>query len=161
MVFAIAGASHQTHSAPSPGSARFAQASPAQGITKVNGEIPPGVVAPANITLLLRAPLGGGQELYQYLWSRPVGTRAPIHSHPTGGSTCILKGETTLRIEGIPGARTYRAGQCVFMPQGVVMANFISGTVPASGIDTFILKSGDEAIKLFESGYTHIYQNHL
>lgn len=35
------------------------------GVSKINGQLPPGEIKPAEITLLLRAPLGNGQVLYQ------------------------------------------------------------------------------------------------
>lgn len=130
-----------------------------QAVTKINGEVPPGMVTQADVKLLLRAPLSGDQVLYQYLWVRPAGTRAPIHTHPTGGSTCIIEGETTLRIEGIPGSRTYRAGECVFMPKDVLMVNFMSGTKQTTAIDTFILGPGDKPLNVFEPGHTHIYNS--
>jgi hypothetical protein len=132
---------------------------PPQSVTKINGEVPPGVITHADVKLLLRAPLVGDQVLYQYLWVRPSGTRAPIHTHPVGGSTCIIEGETTLRIEGIPGSRTYGAGECVFMPKDVLMVNFMSGTKTTTAIDTFILGPGDKPLNVFESGHTHVYNN--
>ena len=132
-----------------------------QDVTTINGRVPPGIVTPAGITLLLSAPLGGGQVLYQYRTVRQPGTRAPIHTHPHGGSTCILKGESTLRVEGIPGARTYRAGQCFWMPHGPAMANFNSGRIPFTAIDTFILRPGEKPMKVVEPGASHIYEDHL
>ena len=134
---------------------------PKQGITTINGKVPPGKVTPAEITLLLRAPLGDGQVLYQYRTMRQPGTRAPIHTHPYGGSTCILKGQSTLRVEGIPGAHTYRAGQCFLMPPGPAMANFNSGRIPFVAIDTFILGPGGKPMKVVEAGASHIYEDHL
>lgn len=132
-----------------------------QSVSMINGEVPPGTISPAEITLLLHAPLGDGQVLYQYRAVRPPGTRAPIHSHQHGGSTCMIKGETTLRVEGIPGAQTYRAGQCFFMPSGPAMANFNSGKIPFIAIDTFILRAGEKPMKVLEAGQAHIYDDHL
>jgi quercetin dioxygenase-like cupin family protein len=132
-----------------------------QVVTTINGKIPPGIVTTAEITLLLSAPLSGGQVLYQYRTVRQPGTRAPIHTHPYGGSTCILKGESTLRVEGIPGARTYKAGQCFFMPSGPAMANFNSGKIPFTAIDTFVLRPGEKPMKVVEAGAAHIYEDHL
>ena len=132
-----------------------------QVVTTINGKIPPGIVTPAEITLLLSAPLRGGQVLFQYRTVRQPGTRAPIHTPPYGGSTCILKGESTLRVEGIPGARTYKAGQCFFMPNGPAMANFNSGKIPFTAIDTFVLRPGEKPMKVVEAGAAHIFEDHL
>lgn len=105
---------------------------------------------------LLRQPLGGSQVLYQYRTERPAGTRAPIHTHPYGGSTCVIRGETTMRVEGIPGARTHKAGTCFFMPTGPAMANFNRGSIPFMTIDTFILRAGQRPMKVLEPGKVHL-----
>lgn len=122
------------------------------GATTVNGEVPPGVVTIADVTLLLQQRLGGGRALYQYRSERPVGTRAPIHTHPFGGSSCVIEGENTLRIEGVPRARTVPAGNCYFMPSGPAMVNYSSGTVPLVAIDTFILAKGQRPWVVTEPG---------
>lgn len=121
--------------------------------TTVNGEVPPGVVTVADVTLLLKQRLGGGRVLYQYRAERPVGTRAPIHAHPFGGSSCVIEGENTLRIEGVPGSRPVPAGSCYYMPGGPVMVNYSSGTVPLVVIDTFILTKGQQPWVVAEPGH--------
>jgi len=110
------------------------------------------VVTIADVTLLLKQRLGGGRVLYQYRSERPVGTRAPIHTHPFGGSSCVIEGEK-LRIEGEPGARTVPAGNCYYMPGGPVMVNYSSGSVPLVVIDTFILAKGQRSWVVSEPGY--------
>lgn len=137
----------------SPGST---QATTAQGVTTINGMVPPGRIQAAQVTRLLRVTLASGEVLYQYRTVRPPGTRAPIHRHPYGGSTCVIQGETTMRIEGIPGAITHRAGTCFYMPPGPEMANFNSGTIPFVTLDSFILKQGQKPMEVVEPGHGHI-----
>lgn len=92
---------------------------------------------------------------------RSPGTRAPIHVHPSGGSTCFITGESTLRIEGVPGSRTYRAGECVFMSSGPVMVNFNSGTIPFEAIETYILKEGEKPLRVIEPRQHHAYEGNM
>lgn len=125
-------------------------------VTTINGTVPPGRIQAAQVTRLLRVNLESGEVLYQYRTVRPPGTRAPIHTHPYGGSTCVIQGETTMRIEGRPGAVTHRAGTCFYMPPGPVMANFNSGTIPFITLDTFILKKGQKPMQVVEPGHAHI-----
>lgn len=138
------------------GSTGATPASTAPGITTINGKVPPGRVQAAQVTRLLRVTLESGEVLYQYRTVRPAGTRAPIHRHPYGGSTCVIQGETTMRIEGKPGAITHRAGTCFYMPPGPVMANFNSGTMPFITLDSFILKTGQKPMEVVEPGHAHI-----
>jgi len=137
------------------GSAQAAESMP-EMVTTINGKVPPGKIQAAQVTRLLRVTLADGDVLYQYRTIRPPGTRAPIHKHPYGGSTCVLRGETTMRIEGKPGAITHRAGTCFYMPPGPVMANFNSGSIPFMTLDTFILKPDQKPMEVVEPGHAHI-----
>jgi len=137
------------------GSAQAAESMP-EMVTTINGKVPPGKIQAAQVTRLLRVTLANGDVLYQYRTIRPPGTRAPIHKHPYGGSTCVLRGETTMRIEGKPGAITHRAGTCFYMPPGPVMANFNSGSIPFMTLDTFILKPDQKPMEVVEPGHAHI-----
>ena len=128
------------------------------GVTRINGAVPPGIEAPAVITLLLRGSLGPGLELHQYRTVRQPGTRAPIHTHPYGGSTCMIKGESTVRIEGEAQPHTIKPGECFLMPGGPAMVNFNSGNIPFEAIDTFVLKKGEKPIKVLEPGRTHVFE---
>lgn len=142
-----------------PGVAGSTEQTPATttpAVTTINGKVPPGRVQAAQVTRLLRVTLESGEVLYQYRTVRPPGTRAPIHRHPYGGSTCVIQGETTMRIQGKPGAITHRAGTCFYMPPGPVMANFNSGTIPFVTLDSFILKKGQKPMEVVEPGHTHI-----
>ena len=110
------------------------------------------------ITLLLHASIGPDLEMYQYRTVRQPGTRAPIHTHPNGGSTCMIKGESTLRIEGQPRPHTINSGECFLMPGGPAMVNFNSGRIPFETIDTFVLKKGQKPIKVLEPDKTHVFE---
>jgi len=118
--------------------------------TTVNGEVPPGAVTTATVTLLLEQRLGKGRIMYQFRGERPPGTRAPIHTHPFGGATCVLQGESVLRIEGVPGSRTNGVGQCFFMPAGPAMVNFSSGTEPLVTLETFVVPKRVDIWKVVE-----------
>ena len=122
----------------------------------INGEIPPGQATSAqNIELLTRSPLGNGQDLLVFRTTRLPGTRAPIPFHDHGGVTCVIEGETTIRIQGHPPA-TYKKGECFTMPHGAHMANFNSGSGLMVTHDIFMLKSGvppAEAWRVVEPGF--------
>jgi len=141
-----------------PAGAKTGRPGPHAGhqVTTLNGEVPPGEVTQADVTLLLRQSLGHGRILYQYRTTRPPGTRAPIHEHPNSGSTCVIVGESTLRVEGDPTPHTYTAGQCLFMPSGVAMANLNSGTIPFVTIDTFVIPRGAKPMEVLEPGHEEI-----
>lgn len=124
---------------------------------QINGDTPPGKPTSAyNIELLTRSPLGNGQDLLVFRTSRLPGTRAPIHFHDHGGVTCVIEGETTIRVEGQSPARHVK-GECFSMPPGVHMANFNSGTDLMVTHDIFMLKSGvptAEAWRVVEPGFS-------
>lgn len=123
---------------------------------RINGEIPPGQATSAqNIELLTRSPLGNGQDLLVFRTTRLPGTRAPIHFHDHGGVTCVIEGETTIRIQGHTPA-THKKGECFTMPHGAHMANFNSASGLMVTHDIFMLKSGippAEAWRVVEPGF--------
>lgn len=122
----------------------------------INGARPPGRPTSAqNIELLTRSPLGDGQDLLVFRTTRLPGTRAPIHFHDHGGVTCVMEGETTIRIEGRPPTR-HQKGECFTMPANVHMANFNSGSGLLITHDIFVLKSempAAEAWRVVEPGF--------
>ena len=71
----------------------------------------------------------------------------------------MIKGEMTLRVEGTPGARTYREGECFYMTRGPAMANLNSGKIPFVAIDTFVLRRGEKPMKVLETGMAHVYED--
>lgn len=124
--------------------------------SQINGAKPPGEAASAlKIELLTRSPIGNGQDLLVFRTTRLPGTRAPIHFHDHGGVTCVLEGETTIRIDGQPPSK-HAKGECFSMPPGVHMVNFNSGPGLMVTHDIFVLKTGEpsaDAWRVVEPGF--------
>lgn len=83
---------------------------------------------------------------------RLPGTRSPVHTHPYGGSTCVIQGEMTLTLEG-HSDQTFRGNlqtgsvQCYPMPPPQPghenkMAATNTGKTPALIIDIFTVPNG-------------------
>lgn len=120
--------------------------------SRVNGEIPPGrATRAANIELLVRLPVDDGREMLVYRTTRYPGTRAPIHSHQHGGITCLLQGESTMRVEGKP-PMPHQEGDCYPMPPGVPMVNLSSGKGQFVTLDFFQVPKGAPVWHVLEPG---------
>jgi len=130
--------------------------------SRVNGEIPPGrATRAARIELLVRLPVDHGREMLVYRTTRIPGTRAPIHSHQYGGITCLLQGETTMRVEGKP-PMPHQEGDCYPMPPGVPMVNLSSGKGQFVTLDFFQVPKGAPVWHVLEPGTEAINtQGHL
>lgn len=83
---------------------------------------------------------------------RKAGTRAAIHIHEHGGTTCALTGEVTVFMEGHAPAK-WPAGTCYYMPPHTLMAAANLGTEDVVMIDTFILPPKMPTITVREPGY--------
>ncbi len=122
----------------------------------INGAKPPGNTTTAlKIELLSRSPLGDGQDILVFRTTRLPGTRAPIHFHDHGGVTCIIEGESTIRIEGRPPKRHVK-GECLSMPPDTHMTNFNSGSGLMITHDIFVVKSEEpsaHAWRVVEPGF--------
>lgn len=108
-------------------------------------------------TTILRAPDGKGHETIVNRTIRAPGTRAPIHFHDAGGTTCVLEGEMTLYLEGQAPQRAV-AGQCYFMPSGKPMSGVNSGSVNAVLLDIFTVPLGTPVWRVTEDGMAAIQQ---
>ena len=124
--------------------------------SRINGASPPGQPTSAHkIELLTRSPIGNGQDMLVFRTTRLPGTRAPIHFHDHGGVTCVIEGETTIRIEGQSPVR-HEKGECFSMPPNAHMANFNSGSGLMVTHDIFVLKAGlvpADAWRVVEPGF--------
>jgi quercetin dioxygenase-like cupin family protein len=124
--------------------------------SQINGANPPGQPTSAHkIELLTRSPIGNGQDMLVFRTTRLPGTRAPIHFHDHGGVTCVIEGETTIRVEGRSPERHVK-GECFSMPPGAHMANFNSGSELMVTHDIFLLKTGEpsaHAWRVVEPGF--------
>lgn len=111
-------------------------------VSTLNGQVPPGRVA-ALLSVVPRIDTlnAQGDEVKVFRDTRAPQTRTPIHTHPLGGTTCVLEGEMTLYLEGSPPSRAV-AGDCYYMPSGKPMAGFNSGTTNAIFLDSFIVPQG-------------------
>lgn len=112
-------------------------------VTELNGEVPPGEATFAKDQETLVQELDGqGHESLVHRTVRAPGTRAPIHIHGYGGTTCVLEGEMTLLIEGGEPALA-SAGTCYYMPPDVYMSGYNTGDVDAVMLDTFLVPEGE------------------
>ena len=127
-----------------------------QSYSRINGSIPPGkVTAATKIELLAKVPSDGGRMLLVYRTTRPPGTRAPIHFHDQGGLTCLVQGNSTMRVEGKASVE-YKAGDCFAMPVGVPMVNFSSGKENFVTLDFFAVPAGSPVWRVVEPGLAAI-----
>ncbi len=112
-------------------------------VTELNGEVPPGEATSAKAQeTVLRAGDGRGHESLVHRTVRAPGTRAPIHIHGYGGTTCVTEGEMTLLMEGAE-PTTVKAGGCYYMPPDVHMSGFNTGDVDAVMLDIFVVPEGE------------------
>lgn len=128
-----------------------------------NPNIPPvsnlinGKLLPMNPTLAKKQSLelsitkinGTALTLITHRTTRARGTRAPIHIHPYGGQTCVIKGEMTLFMDGAEPARKV-AGECYWMPARVRMSGVNTGKTDAVMFDTFLVPSEDDVWLIVE-----------
>ena len=112
-------------------------------VTELNGEVPPGEATFAkDQETVLDASDGRGHESIVHRTVRAPGTRAPIHIHGYGGTTCVIEGEMTLLMEGAE-PNTVPAGGCYYMPPDVHMSGFNTGDVDAVMLDIFVVPEGE------------------
>ncbi len=115
---------------------------PAKRLSTVNGQTPPGLATFAKEQSdAVRTADTNGNVVLTHRTVRAPGTRAPVHVHEQGGTTCLMQGEMTLYLEG---AKPHRAvaGECYFMPGGRAMSGFNSGAVDEIMFDSFVLPKG-------------------
>ncbi len=122
-------------------------------VTTINGEVPP-----LRTTLAFKSQTvsvgdnGNGYQTIVIRTTRKAGTRSPIHTHNYGGTTCVLKGQMTLYLDGSKPA-TKKAGSCYFMPPGPLMAGLNTGKVTAVMIDMFTVPIGDPVWTVRQPGF--------
>ncbi len=122
-------------------------------VTTINGEVPP-----LRTTLAFKSPTvsvgdnGNGYQTIVIRTTRKAGTRSPIHTHDYGGTTCVLKGQMTLYLDGSKPA-TKKAGSCYFMPPGTLMAGLNTGKVTAVMLDMFTVPIGDPVWTVRQPGF--------
>lgn len=133
----------------------IAQADAIPLTSTVNGEVPPGRVALVTTSTRALQFMRGDEQVSVYRDVRPAGTRAPIHVHPFGGWTCVVKGQAVLYLEGSTPITT-RAGGCVNMPPLRPMSNYNPGPGPAVLLDSFVEPPGSPVWRVIEKGYTDL-----
>ncbi len=122
-------------------------------VTTINGEVPP-----LRTTLAFKSQTvsvgdnGNGYQTIVIRTTRKAGTRSPIHTHDYGGTTCVLKGQMTLYLDGSKPV-TKKAGSCYFMPPGHLMAGLNTGKVTAVMLDMFTVPIGDEVWTVRQPGF--------
>ncbi len=124
-----------------------------ENVTTINGKIPPERASESiSDTRQVNAFPGNGNEIEVFKTIRAEGTRAPIHQHPEGGTTCVHKGQMTLYLEGAK-PQVANAGQCYWMPPGRNMTGVNSGKGNAVMFDIFTTPQGDtEVWEVVEKG---------
>ena len=101
-----------------------------------SGELPAHPQPPLSVTPLLNRVRDGNTETSTFLVRRAPRTRTPIHTHDSGGITCLVEGEMTLYVENQKPLRIQTPG-CFYMPSGKRMIGYNSGRVVAVLYDTF------------------------
>ena len=130
---------------------------PAKRLSTVNGQMPAGLATFAkDQSEAVRTTDTHGNVVLTHRTVRAPGTRAPVHVHEQGGTTCLMQGEMTLYLEG---AKPHRAvaGECYYMPGGRAMSGFNSGAIDAIMFDSFVLPKGSPEwvnLELNEPGHT-------
>ncbi len=137
-----------------PGVAAAGMGPPLPDVTTINGVVPP-----MKTTFAFKAQhlsVGNNRNGYQTIvirTTRKAGTRSPIHTHDFGGTTCVLKGQMTLYMDGHK-PNTKKAGSCYFMPPGHLMAGVNTGKVTAVMLDIFTVPIGDPVWTVRQPGFT-------
>ncbi len=122
-------------------------------ITEINGAVPPETATYAARSVVIQeSPTQSGEITSISRTTRLPGTRAPIHMHPYGGTTCVLEGEMTLYLEGARPARA-PAGSCYFMPPGRAMTGVNTGAGTAVMLDIFTAPPGAPTTEFREPGF--------
>lgn len=126
---------------------------PRETASEINGAAPPGQPEAARVEELLRVSTPQGSEMVINRTTRAAGTRAPMHVHEHGGTTCVLQGEMTLFLEGAA-PRRVTAGGCYWMPAGPVMTGVNTGTTEAVLHDIFVVPPGRPVWRVVEGDRT-------
>jgi quercetin dioxygenase-like cupin family protein len=82
-----------------------------------------------------------GREALQVRVDFPPGSSFPRHKHPGEEIVYVLKGSLEYRLEGRPPA-TLKAGDVVFVPNGVVHSVKNVGKDEASELATYVVEKG-------------------
>ncbi len=138
----------------SPGVAAAGMGPPLPDVTTINGVVPP-----LKPTFAFKAQIlsvgnnGNGYQTKVIRTTRLAGTRSPIHTHDFGGTTCVLKGQMTLYMDGHK-PLTKKAGACYFMPPGHLMSGVNTGKITTVLLDIFTIPIGDPVWTVREPGFT-------
>lgn len=121
--------------------------------TTVNGERPPGIMAPlANISVVADTVQSDGTRLLVQDGIRRPGTRNPIQYHQFEGQTCVVNGTLTHFVEGHDPV-AYPPGSCYRIAPGVAMTAANLGSEDVRLIDTFVMPPGAPSIIVIEPGW--------
>ena len=100
---------------------------------------------------LITVPDGKGNQFVIEQTTRAAKTRTPIHLHDYSGITCVIEGEMTLYLESAQPHRAV-AGECYYMPVGLMMVGFNSGVTNAVMHDIFTIPLESPAWRVVENG---------
>lgn len=88
-----------------------------------------------------------GHEVYQAEVSLKPGVLFPRHSHPGEEVIYVLKGTWVYELDGKPPV-TVKAGEVLFIPDGVVHSARNIGTDTGIELATYILRKGEPLLTL-------------
>jgi quercetin dioxygenase-like cupin family protein len=123
-----------------------------------SGVLPKAPSKPVSSTELINRVVNGNDEILISLTVRPAYARAPIHTHPFGGSACVLQGEETLYIENESPIRVTAPG-CYYMPANKRMTAYNSGSTTSMTYDIFHGPKDFTPMNVVEKGYFLQFSN--
>ena len=88
-------------------------------------------------------------EVLQVLVEFAPGSSFPRHKHPGEEIIYVTKGSLDYEVEG-KGWVTIKAGEVLFVPDGVVHAARNTGSVPSAELATYVLEKGKPLVVLAE-----------
>ena len=110
---------------------------------------PPARPAGTDRTDLQRHDLSAaGWESLQALVSFAPGSSFPRHKHPGEEIIYVTQGTIEYEVAGKP--VVVRAGEVLFIPNGVVHAARNPGTEPAAELATYVVRKGQPPVELTE-----------
>ena len=88
-----------------------------------------------------------GREVIQVRVGFAPGAVAPPHRHPGEEIIYVLEGAIEYQIEGVP-PKTYRAGDALMVPAGVVHSAKNVGSDNAAELATYVVEKGKPLVEL-------------
>ena len=127
----------------------MAQVEPVKTI--ISKELPGFIAGLSNKKTLVDDIRHEGQRVLVVRGAMLPGSRVPIHDHDHSGLTCFISGQLTDYIQGKKD-QVFGAGDCYNMPADTPMSAANFGKEPVILFDIFVLPSGEQPMRVIESG---------